>query len=184
MMLNYCTSVNFSIFFISFVNNTVQYGILQWVKTYIPHALSLKYQVFGGDSSQMYWFNFNCSLVPSNQQILFILYQDLYFGCPAEFWLPLMTSLLILLVFFSFNLEFPYIHNISGMLSASLEPYFKAQVPDIMVVPVSMSYDRVLEEKLYAYELLGVPKPKESASVSRDALLSSIKWSINRTRFN
>ncbi|KAH3844317.1 hypothetical protein DPMN_086575 [Dreissena polymorpha] len=51
-----------------------------------------------------------------------------------------------------------------GMLSASLEPYFKAQVPDIMVVPVSMSYDRVLEEKLYAYELLGVPKPKESAS--------------------
>lgn len=52
------------------------------------------------------------------------------------------------------------------MLSASLEPYFKAQIPDIMVIPVSVSYDRVLEEKLYAYELLGVPKPKESASVS------------------
>lgn len=52
------------------------------------------------------------------------------------------------------------------MLSASLEPYFKAHIPDIMVVPVSVSYDRVLEEKLYAYELLGVPKPKESASVS------------------
>lgn len=52
------------------------------------------------------------------------------------------------------------------MMSASLEPYFKAQVPDIMVLPVSISYDRVLEEKLYAYELLGVPKPKESASVS------------------
>lgn len=51
-----------------------------------------------------------------------------------------------------------------GMLSASLEPYFKAQIPDIMVIPVSVSYDRVLEEKLYAYELLGVPKPKESAS--------------------
>lgn len=52
------------------------------------------------------------------------------------------------------------------MLSAALEPYFKAHIPDIMVVPVSVSYDRVLEEKLYAYELLGVPKPKESASVS------------------
>lgn len=51
-----------------------------------------------------------------------------------------------------------------GMMSACLEPYFKAQVPDIMIVPVSISYDRVLEEKLYAYELLGVPKPKESAS--------------------
>ena len=39
-------------------------------------------------------------------------------------------------------------------------------MPDIMVVPIAISYDRVLEEKLYAYELLGVPKPKESASVS------------------
>lgn len=49
-----------------------------------------------------------------------------------------------------------------GMLSASLEPYFKAHIPDIMVFPVSISYDKVLEETLYAYELLGVPKPKES----------------------
>ena len=39
-------------------------------------------------------------------------------------------------------------------------------MPDIMIIPVAISYDRVLEEKLYAYELLGVPKPKESASVS------------------
>ena len=61
--------------------------------------------------------------------------------------------------------DFKYIRLISGMLSASLEPYFKAQIPDIMVIPISVSYDRVLEEKLYAYELLGVPKPKESASV-------------------
>lgn len=51
-----------------------------------------------------------------------------------------------------------------GMLSAALEPYFKSQIPDIMVIPVSISYDRVLEESLYAYELLGVPKPKESTS--------------------
>uniref|UniRef100_A0A0B6ZSK3 Phospholipid/glycerol acyltransferase domain-containing protein n=2 Tax=Arion vulgaris TaxID=1028688 RepID=A0A0B6ZSK3_9EUPU len=51
-----------------------------------------------------------------------------------------------------------------GMLSAALEPYFKSHVPDIMVVPVSISYDRILEESLYAYELLGVPKPKESTS--------------------
>ena len=53
-----------------------------------------------------------------------------------------------------------------GMLSAALESYFKAEVPDIMMVPISISYDRIVEESLYAYELLGVPKPKESASVS------------------
>ena len=52
------------------------------------------------------------------------------------------------------------------MLSASLEPYFKAHMPDIMVIPVSISYDKILEETLYAYEILGVPKPKESTSVS------------------
>ncbi|XP_067681176.1 dihydroxyacetone phosphate acyltransferase-like [Haliotis asinina] len=51
-----------------------------------------------------------------------------------------------------------------GMLSAALEPYFKSHIPDIMVIPVSVSYDRILEESLYAYELLGVPKPKESTS--------------------
>ncbi|XP_059144177.1 dihydroxyacetone phosphate acyltransferase-like [Physella acuta] len=51
-----------------------------------------------------------------------------------------------------------------GMLSAALEPYFKSHVPDVMVVPVSISYDRILEESLYAYELLGVPKPRESTS--------------------
>lgn len=51
-----------------------------------------------------------------------------------------------------------------GMLSASLESYFKAEVPDIMFVPISISYERIIEETLYAYELLGIPKPKESAS--------------------
>ena len=54
----------------------------------------------------------------------------------------------------------------AGMLSAALESYFKAEAPDIMMVPISISYDRIVEESLYAYELLGVPKPKESASVS------------------
>lgn len=51
-----------------------------------------------------------------------------------------------------------------GMLAAGLESYFKAELPDIMIVPISVSYDRILEESLYAYELLGIPKPKESAS--------------------
>ena len=52
------------------------------------------------------------------------------------------------------------------MLAASLESYFKAEVPDTMLVPITVSYDRILEESLYAYELLGIPKPKESTSVN------------------
>ncbi|XP_055640233.1 dihydroxyacetone phosphate acyltransferase [Toxorhynchites rutilus septentrionalis] len=49
-----------------------------------------------------------------------------------------------------------------GLLSMALEPLFMGEVPDVLVVPVSVSYDRPLEEHLFVYELLGVPKPKES----------------------
>ena len=54
-----------------------------------------------------------------------------------------------------------------GMLSAALESYFKAELPDTMLVPITVSYDRIVEESLYAYELLGIPKPKESTTVTR-----------------
>lgn len=49
-----------------------------------------------------------------------------------------------------------------GMMHMVLEPYFKGEVYDITLVPISISYDRVLEESLLAHELLGIPKPKES----------------------
>ncbi|XP_026197528.1 dihydroxyacetone phosphate acyltransferase isoform X2 [Anabas testudineus] len=49
-----------------------------------------------------------------------------------------------------------------GMMHMVLEPYFKGEVFDVTLVPITISYDRVLEESLLAYELLGVPKPKES----------------------
>lgn len=49
-----------------------------------------------------------------------------------------------------------------GLLSMALLPYFTGEVPDITIVPVSISYERVLEEQLFVYELLGVPKPKET----------------------
>lgn len=48
----------------------------------------------------------------------------------------------------------------------ALEPYLKGDIPDIKIVCISMSYERTLEENLYAYELLGIPKPKESTSVT------------------
>ncbi|XP_028858108.1 dihydroxyacetone phosphate acyltransferase isoform X2 [Denticeps clupeoides] len=51
-----------------------------------------------------------------------------------------------------------------GLLNIVMEPFFKGEVFDVNLVPVSMSYERVLEESLYARELLGVPKPKESTS--------------------
>lgn len=49
-----------------------------------------------------------------------------------------------------------------GMMHMVLEPFFKSEVYDITLVPISISYDRVLEESLLAHEVLGVPKPKET----------------------
>ncbi|XP_012818567.1 dihydroxyacetone phosphate acyltransferase isoform X1 [Xenopus tropicalis] len=51
-----------------------------------------------------------------------------------------------------------------GLLNIAMEPFFKGEVFDTYIVPISINYERVLEESLYAYELLGVPKPKESTS--------------------
>ncbi|XP_069697243.1 dihydroxyacetone phosphate acyltransferase isoform X2 [Periplaneta americana] len=51
-----------------------------------------------------------------------------------------------------------------GFLSMTLVPFFTGRVPDITIVPINISYDRTLEEVLFAFELLGVPKPKESTS--------------------
>lgn len=51
-----------------------------------------------------------------------------------------------------------------GLLNIVMEPFLKGEVFDVVLVPVSISYERILEESLYARELLGVPKPKESTS--------------------
>ena len=56
---------------------------------------------------------------------------------------------------------------ITGLLNIVMEPFFKREVFDTYLVPISISYDRILEETLYAYELLGVPKPKESTTVRK-----------------
>lgn len=52
-----------------------------------------------------------------------------------------------------------------GLISMILRGFFLGEVPDILFVPINITYDRVLEEELFAYELLGVPKPKESTAV-------------------
>ncbi|XP_030855184.1 dihydroxyacetone phosphate acyltransferase [Strongylocentrotus purpuratus] len=51
-----------------------------------------------------------------------------------------------------------------GLLSVVAEPFLKGAVPDVTLVPISISYERIVEEKLHAQEMLGIPKPKESTS--------------------
>uniref|UniRef100_A0A8C5F3W7 Glyceronephosphate O-acyltransferase 2 n=1 Tax=Gadus morhua TaxID=8049 RepID=A0A8C5F3W7_GADMO len=61
-----------------------------------------------------------------------------------------------------------------GMMHMVLEPFFKGEVYDITLVPISISYDRVVEESLLAHELLGVPKPRETTRGLLKA--SSVLW--------
>ncbi|XP_038046448.1 dihydroxyacetone phosphate acyltransferase-like [Patiria miniata] len=51
-----------------------------------------------------------------------------------------------------------------GLLQVVVEPFMKGRVPDISLIPISISYDRILEETLHSREMLGIPKPKESTS--------------------
>ncbi|XP_076241684.1 dihydroxyacetone phosphate acyltransferase [Calliopsis andreniformis] len=51
-----------------------------------------------------------------------------------------------------------------GLLSMILESLLEGSVPDIYFIPISISYERPPEELLFSYELLGVPKPKESTT--------------------
>lgn len=48
----------------------------------------------------------------------------------------------------------------------ALELYVKRHISDLLIVPIAISYDRTVEENLFAHELLGIPKPKESTLVS------------------
>ena len=47
-----------------------------------------------------------------------------------------------------------------------VEPYLHGMIDDVVLAPLSISYERTLEESLFARELLGIPKPKESTSVN------------------
>ncbi|KAK3741287.1 hypothetical protein QZH41_012585 [Actinostola sp. cb2023] len=50
----------------------------------------------------------------------------------------------------------------AGLLSMVVDLYANAGVPNVLLCPISISYDKVPEESLFAYELLGIPKPRES----------------------
>mmetsp|Transcript_11079 Transcript_11079/g.27630 ORF Transcript_11079/g.27630 Transcript_11079/m.27630 type:complete len:777 (-) Transcript_11079:645-2975(-) len=49
-----------------------------------------------------------------------------------------------------------------GMLGMALEPVLSGAVEDFYIVPISIYYDKVMETRTYASELLGAKKPKES----------------------
>lgn len=67
-----------------------------------------------------------------------------------------------------------------GLLSMALKPLFFSEVEDILIVPVGFAYNKPLEEPLFPYELLGVPKPKESTKVCAKLLFNfSIIYSNN-----
>eukprot|EP00794_Sanderia_malayensis_P019889 gene19889-21831_t len=52
----------------------------------------------------------------------------------------------------------------TGMLSMMTEMFFLGHIPDVQFCPISISYECIVEEQLYLFELLGIPKPKESLS--------------------
>lgn len=56
------------------------------------------------------------------------------------------------------------LHPKFGFLSSVCEPFLAARIFDFHIVPVSITFDRILEETLYGYEMLGYAKPKESTS--------------------
>lgn len=62
-----------------------------------------------------------------------------------------------------------------------IEPYLEGRLPDIMMVPISISYERTLEELLFSRELLGIPKPKESTTVNTIILMCT--WKIIQRLF-
>ena len=51
-----------------------------------------------------------------------------------------------------------------GMLKSCLECYFRRQTDNLILIPLAINYEKVLEDNLHANELLGIPKPKESKS--------------------
>lgn len=55
-------------------------------------------------------------------------------------------------------------NSFTGLLSIILESLLQGDVPDIHFIPMSISYERPPEELLFVYEILGIPKPKESTA--------------------
>ncbi|XP_018393603.1 PREDICTED: dihydroxyacetone phosphate acyltransferase [Cyphomyrmex costatus] len=72
-----------------------------------------------------------------------------------------------------------------GLLSIIIDSLLQGDVPDIYFVPMSINYERPPEELLFVYEMLGVPKPKESTTgLFRSLSILQKPFSHGRIFFN
>ena len=69
------------------------------------------------------------------------------------------------------------LHHKRGLLSAAMDLVNSGEIENLWIVPVSMSYERVLEAETFPNELLGGAKTKESLS----RILSAV--SVLRTKY-
>ncbi|KAM9974507.1 hypothetical protein ACTFIW_007961 [Dictyostelium discoideum] len=54
------------------------------------------------------------------------------------------------------------LHPKMGLLSMVCQPFFENRVQDVHIVPIGISYEKVLEGELYSNEMMGESKTKES----------------------
>ena len=54
------------------------------------------------------------------------------------------------------------LHPKVGLMGAALRPFFEGRVAEINILPIAVTYEERMETHLYADEMLGTPKPKES----------------------
>lgn len=73
------------------------------------------------------------------------------------------------------------LHPKLGMLNMTMQPFFDGKVPDLQIVPIALSYDKVLEGELYTQEMMGESKAKESLNgLLRASKVLRMNWgSIN-----
>lgn len=64
-----------------------------------------------------------------------------------------------------------------GMLSIVTEPFFERRIKDLILCPINISYEKVIEGTTYGLELLGRPKQKESLESLLRASLQKLLWS-------
>jgi glycerol-3-phosphate O-acyltransferase len=73
-----------------------------------------------------------------------------------------------------------------GFLKMVTDSFFEpqAEVDDVVVLPLSITYDRLLEHDLYARELLGIPKPPENvANLLRSVTILGNNYGAVNLRF-
>eukprot|EP01116_Phalansterium_solitarium_P017321 TRINITY_DN4234_c0_g2_i1.p1 TRINITY_DN4234_c0_g2~~TRINITY_DN4234_c0_g2_i1.p1 ORF type:complete len:1163 (+),score=526.57 TRINITY_DN4234_c0_g2_i1:153-3641(+) len=72
------------------------------------------------------------------------------------------------------------LHPKFGLLSICIETLLEKKVPDLTIIPISISYEKILEADLYSKELLGESKAKESLKGLLRASQSVVSLNLGR----